>query len=113
MYADISKPPAPLPSPDLQRLENGASFLPPLSRRGKGPGLILLTTPEASDESITITDKAPSPLVKWAEEGYAVVQISGKVLGDVSALDALKQAVKAIEGCEKTEPKGTVGLVGE
>jgi carboxymethylenebutenolidase len=113
MYADITKPPAPLPSPDLQKLAHGIALLPPLSRRGTGPGLILLTTPEATDDSITITDKSPSPLVKWAEEGYAVVQIPDSVLEFVSAEDALKEAVKGLDSCAKCEPKDKVGLVGE
>ncbi|KAG9252967.1 uncharacterized protein F5Z01DRAFT_169635 [Emericellopsis atlantica] len=111
MYADITKPPAPLPSPDLQKLAQGIALLPPLSRRGTGPGLILLTTPEATDEAITITDKSPSPLVKWAEEGYAVVQIPSSILASVSAEDALKEAIEGLGACAKCEPKGKIGLV--
>ena len=112
MYADITKPPAPLPTPNLQKLGHGISLLPPLSRRGTGPGLILLTTQDASDEGITITDKAPSPLVKWAEEGYTVVQIPATTLETLTVEEALAKAVSCIENEANTDPKNKVGLIG-
>jgi carboxymethylenebutenolidase len=55
------------------------SLQPPLSRRGKGPGLILVLDHYALIEwSEGCVD--PPPLQKWAEEGFAVVQVRGQKL---------------------------------
>ncbi len=110
MYADISKPPDALPFPELKVLQPGLSLLAPLSRLGKGPGLILLTTPDSTDESVTISEKAPSPLLKWAEEGYTVIQIPEKVLDVMSMSDALAQALVALERCPQLQ-LGKIGLI--
>ena len=46
----------------------------PLSRRGKGPGLVLVVDYKSVVERQEgILD--PPPLQKWAEEGFAVVQV--------------------------------------
>ncbi|KAJ5570116.1 uncharacterized protein N7459_009546 [Penicillium hispanicum] len=108
MFADITKPPAPLPSIQLAKLRQGASLLYPLSRRGYGPGLIVLH--EDSTDPLAFTEGIPSPLVKWAEEGYAVVQL-GLSAFEGDSREALKEAVEALKECEKCEPKGSVGLV--
>lgn len=116
MFNDISKPPPPLPSPALTALGPGASLLRPLSRRGTGPGIILLTAD--AEDPLAIRDGVPSPLVKWAEEGYTVVEIQARALlradgGDDGAQQVLKSAVEALVGCDKCEPKDKVGLVGQ
>ncbi len=50
------------------------SIQPPLSRRGSGPGLVLVVS---ADLNLSWHEKSldPPPLRKWAEEGYAVAQI--------------------------------------
>lgn len=56
------------------------TFQAPLSRRGHGPGLIIVADHYAAlDKSDTSLD--PPPLVKWAEEGFAValVLVPGRV----------------------------------
>ena len=110
-YADISKPPAPLPSAKLQVLKPGVSLQPPLTRLGSGPGLILFTTDDIYDEEVTQRDDAPTAVLKWAEEGYTVVQISAAAVGKSKIEDLLTEAVKAIERCEACQPKDKVGLV--
>lgn len=105
MYNDISKPPPPLPSIQFTELSPGVGLLLPLSRRGHGPGLVLLV-PDTT-EHLTIAEGVPSPLIKWAEEGYAVVQVEERALGEA----ALKRAIEALSQCDKCEPKGKVGLV--
>lgn len=110
MFNDITKPPPPLPSPDLTEVAPGVSLLRPLSRRGTGPGMILLTADH--EDPLAISDGVPSPLVKWAEEGYAVVEIQARALAAGSA-QLLGSAVEALEGCGECEPKGKVGLVGQ
>lgn len=108
-YNDISQPPPPLPSPNLLELEEGLHLLLPLTRRGYGPGLILLTP--NTDDPLAISEGVPSLLVKWAEEGYAVVGVEERAL-DRGGSRSLKTALIALSNCEKCEPKGKVGLVG-
>lgn len=110
MFNDITKPPPPLPAADLQTLEDGVSFLSPLSRRGHGPGIILLVSD--TDDQMMIADGVPSHLVKWAEEGYATVEIQLKAIKEGKATDVLAKAVEALDSNEKCQPKGKIGIVG-
>ncbi|XWW93355.1 hypothetical protein V2A60_001288 [Cordyceps javanica] len=111
MYADISKPPAPLPSAQLQKLTLGISLQPPLTRRGFGPGLIILTTVHEYDEKVTHRDDAPTPVLKWAEEGYTVVQISAAAIETSNADQVFSVAMDALEKSDTCQPKGNVGVV--
>ena len=114
MFEDITKPPAPLPTPQLETLQPGVSLLPPLLRKGdQGPGLIVLSLDsDSSANPVNISEGVPSPLLKWAEEGYTVVEIKHAALsGDKSALDVLIEAVAALSRCPKCEPKDKIGLV--
>lgn len=108
-YSDISKPAPPLPTTNLKSIGSGVSLLAPLSRRGHGPGIILLV-PDHEDQ-LTISQGVPSLLVKWAEEGFAVVEIQRKALeGDAAA--AVSLAVDGLAGCEACQPKDKIGVVG-
>lgn len=109
-YNDISKPPPPLPSPVLTAVLPGVSLLQPLSRRGTGPGMIILTTDYG--ESLAITDGVPSPLVKWAEEGYTVVEIKAEAL-KAASIDLIRSAIETLYACDVCEPKDKIGLTGE
>lgn len=109
MFNDITKPPPPLPTEELQVLRQGVSILAPLTRRGYGPGIILLV-PD-SDASPKIIEGVPSHLVKWAEEGYTVVEIQQAAL-ETNAGDALSRAVEALNQHGKCEPKQKFGIVG-
>jgi carboxymethylenebutenolidase len=109
MYVDIDKPPPALPTPSLTSVSSGVSLLSPLSRNGTGPGIIILT-PD-SEENVAIKNGVPSPLRKWGEEGYAVIEIQEKALK--TDKDVLKIAIGALSQCDKCEPKGVVGLVGQ
>lgn len=110
-YADITKPPAPLPAAKLQVLKPGVSLQPPLTRLGSGPGLILFTTDDIYDEEVTQRDDAPTAVLKWAEEGYTVVQISAAAVGSSKIENLLTEAVKAIERCDACQPKDKAGVV--
>ncbi|KAJ3959077.1 hypothetical protein N0V92_004318 [Colletotrichum tropicale] len=106
-YADITKPPKPLPQNHLEAVAEGISLLLPLSRRGTGPGLILLVP--SLDKALAIEEGVPSLPVKWAEEGYTVAAIEqGALQGN--ALQALQAATTALKGSDKCEPKDVVGL---
>lgn len=99
-----------LPNAPRAALAPNVSLQPPLSRRGNGPGLIVIDPgydlpdfPSAEPPSTTLD---PAPQYKWAEEGYAVVRImirkdAGE--GDLDLDSALKGglvALKALSECD-------------
>ena len=112
-FTPSTDPAAPLPTPRLQTLRPGLSLLPPLSRRGTGPGLVVVC-PDTED-SLAIVDGVPWLLVKWAEEGYAVVQVQPRAIRDAdgAAEAALRAAYEALVACEECTHESGVGIVGE
>ncbi|KAF5027339.1 hypothetical protein F66182_540 [Fusarium sp. NRRL 66182] len=108
MYADINQPPEPLPTPQLEAIRPGVSLLPPLSRRGHGPGLLVLTP--ASDGLLKIEKGVPSALIKWAEEGYTVAHLDLSAFEDASSQDILLGAIQALNRSDKCD-EGKMGLV--
>lgn len=111
MYADISKPPKALPQPNPQEIQPGLTIQTPLTRCGKGgPGIITIVA-DIADKTRTHLDGAPSLLIKWAEEGFAVAEIQTSALRADGGL--LQQAVNALRRCEKCEGTERIGLVGE
>ncbi len=77
--APITPPPsrgAPVSYPEPQQVSPHILFQAPLSRRGHGPGLILVLDHYAQLTESEGNGDLP-PLRKWAEEGFAVVQVSG------------------------------------
>lgn len=63
-------------------------------------------------DSLAITDGVPSPLVKWAEEGYTIVEIKTEALKSGDG-DAIRSAIEILYGCDVCEPKDKIGLTGE
>ncbi|KAF3389893.1 hypothetical protein DPV78_011658 [Talaromyces pinophilus] len=106
MYVDISKPPPPLPVPRCTTISPGVCLLQPLSHRGTGPGMIIVV-PNSTQTNLSIIDGVPSPLIKWAEESYTVVEIEE----GITSADILQRAIKAISESESCVPKEKVGLV--
>lgn len=107
MFADISQPPKALPQADRKEVSQGITLLPPLSRRGNGPGLIVLVA-EASDVLIH-EGGVPSQLNKWAEEGFTVAQIDKSAWGEGKT--PLADAIAALKSCDKFEDSEKIGLV--
>lgn len=112
-----AKPSTPLSSiapiyPKSQQISPHLILQPPLSRCGKGPGLVLILDHyaliEASEKHLD-----PPPLQKWAEEGFAVVQVlvPGKV--EDGGEFPLGRALEALKGCEKCDYGKGVGVVCE
>ncbi|KAI1821629.1 hypothetical protein F4861DRAFT_451251 [Xylaria intraflava] len=115
--------PVPLPSAPLVHLADNATLQPPLTRRGYGPGLILITPGEppartSQDEGPGNGGKYgavdPPPQKKWAEEGYAVVKLdlshgSHPAGSDVKA--ALDGAINALEKLETCNVKDQFALI--
>lgn len=108
MYADITQPPPPLPEPQLSDVRPGISILAPLSRRGHGPGLIILV-PDFTPQ-LKIIEGVPSQILKWAEEGYTVVEIQASALA--AGVDAIASALDALQSHEKCDSHRAVGLIG-
>lgn len=98
-----------LPSPQLAEVGTGLSRLLPLSRKGVGPGMIILV-PD-TDKSLAIENGVPSPLIKWGEEGYTVIQVQASALAAYDAKSLLEKAIQALAECDKCEPKRSIGLV--
>ncbi|KAF2757412.1 NTF2-like protein [Pseudovirgaria hyperparasitica] len=102
----------PLPVPKLKEVSNGLSLLQPLSRKGSGPGVIVLTeTLEDAlpGDNVAIKHGVPSVPIKWAEEGYTVIEITEAAFA--SSKDPFVSAIDALEKEEKCEPNGSIGLV--
>ncbi|KIX00867.1 uncharacterized protein Z518_09932 [Rhinocladiella mackenziei CBS 650.93] len=104
-----------LPTADISSLGEHISLLPPLSRRGYGPGLILILpewTPTYSQGGAVCEDGVPPPLLKWAEEGFAVVEIREPAFKEQSVeKEVLEKAVTALEACEQCRAEGGIGLI--
>ena len=95
--------PVQLPSAKAFDVADGITVQPPLSRRGHGPGLIILVP---SDLDLNGHSKTldPPPLQKWAEEGYAVVQITVESGGDMeSKWDKALPALLMLKECDSDE----------
>lgn len=105
MFKASSEPPTPLPSIQFEELAPGVGLLLPLSRRGHGPGLIILT-PDTTTH-LNIIEAVPSPLIKWAEEGYAVVEIQQQALSAA----VIKQAIEALSRCDRCDANSKIGLI--
>jgi carboxymethylenebutenolidase len=101
----------PLPSAQPIEYKDKLTVLPPLSRRGTGPGLIVIV-PEAGSLPVPLNAKiengVPSVLTKWAEEGYAVVELQA---GIQSLKAVISSALEQLRGCAACKPKESVGLV--
>ena len=107
--------PVPLPNAALIRINSDIVLQPPLSRRGTGPGIIIFLPDPAhvdlADQSIA-KSLDPDPITKWAEEGFAVVAITGS--DEVpSAAQALGEAVEALQALEQVDIKQKFAVIGE
>ena len=71
---DSHAPTSQRPSAPRVQVTQELSIQPPLSRRGSGPGLVLVVS-AALDLSRHEKTLDPPPQQKWVEEGYAVAQI--------------------------------------
>lgn len=98
--------PLPVPPMKPEQIAEGVTLIRPLSRKGVGPGIILLVPDQQSDTPIEIENGIPSVRMKWAEEGYCVVEIRPQ-----ASSSALKTAVGKLDACQECEPKEKMGLV--
>ncbi|KAK1755483.1 hypothetical protein QBC47DRAFT_380509 [Echria macrotheca] len=107
--ATSSDPIPPLPSATPVSVTADITIHPPLSRRGTGPGLLLVVS---SDLDLSSHEKSldPPPLQKWAEESFAVAQIT--VGDDASGLsEQLAVALAELKKLPECESADKVAVV--
>jgi hypothetical protein len=106
---DVKRGVASTSIPPPQQITAHLTLQPPLSRRGHGPGLILVVDHyallEPRDGCLD-----PPPIVKWAEEGFAVAQVlvPGKV--DDGGEFPLARAVEGLRGMRECDCDGDEGF---
>ncbi|KAE8152845.1 hypothetical protein BDV25DRAFT_127708 [Aspergillus avenaceus] len=93
---------------ETQQILEDILLQPPLSRCGRGPGLVIIRPVGYAEYQRGNTSLDPEPVLKWAEESYAVVQVSLGDVGDVLGL--VRRGIEALRGSEGCD-KGEVGLL--
>ncbi|KAI1463744.1 carboxymethylenebutenolidase [Daldinia caldariorum] len=86
---------------------------PPLSRRGHGPGLLLLLDAELDLRKHERT-LDPPPLHKWAEEGFAVAQLRITKSDAISIRDGIRSALSALlelPSCDQAKKIGVIAYI--
>ena len=105
--------PVPLPSAQRVQLAQNVILQPPLSRRGKGPALLIITPSEYTGRSADDSRKTldPEPLKKWAEEGFSVVEV--KVGLDFQTfVDGCETGIQALKSLPECTFDGKVAVIG-
>ncbi|KAF2186980.1 carboxymethylenebutenolidase [Zopfia rhizophila CBS 207.26] len=99
-----------LPSAPPKELSPHLTIQPPLSRRGHGPGLILVIDHYAP---LSRSDKTldPPPLQKWAEEGFAVAQIMVPGKPEEFPLAKAVDALRELKECDDEEGFGLISYL--
>lgn len=70
---------------------------------------MIIVVPDSTQSNLSIIDGVPSPLIKWAEESYTVVEIQESAL----SADILQRAIEAVFESASCVTKEKVGLVGK
>ncbi|KAL1982583.1 hypothetical protein VTN96DRAFT_1169 [Rasamsonia emersonii] len=104
----MDETPVPLPSAAAVTLAPNITLQPPLSRRGHGPGLLLVLPADYEEYKSRNETLDPDPRQKWAEEGYAVVQITGH---DEDLAIAFKRGLDALVELPECDVKDKFGLI--
>lgn len=99
-----------IPSAPPQELSPHLTLQPPLSRRGSGPGLILVVD-HYSELDVSEKSLDPPPMQKWAEEGFAVVQLKVPGRNGDGGEFPLDRAIEALKGCEHCIWGDGIGLI--
>ncbi|PLB44945.1 LEA domain protein [Aspergillus steynii IBT 23096] len=88
-------------------LESGVFLFPPLSHKGKGPGMIIIVPDNPLNQLVQING-IPSPSLKWAKEGYTVLEIQESAIDRGYVLD---QAIATFAQHDRCTPHDLIGLV--
>ncbi|KAI1206653.1 uncharacterized protein F4807DRAFT_437728 [Annulohypoxylon truncatum] len=91
-------------------MDSRLTITPPLSRRGHGPGLLLLV-----DEGLDLRRHKktldPPPLLKWAEEGFAVAQLRAAASNKDFIRDGLRLALSELSGSSSCDQSERIGIM--
>lgn len=104
-----------LPSAPAMEITAGVILQPPLSRCGRGPGLVLVRAASHAEPQANNHTLDPEPLQKWAEESFAVAQItfdSESSASATSVFDLLREASQALASLTECDKKDSFGLLG-
>lgn len=101
----------PLPNAQPVKLAPNLTIHAPLSRKGYGPGVLIVRSSVSSDQRNAEKTLDPEPLQKWAEEGFVSVEV--EVSEDLQSMQEIfHQALSALETHEKCDKKSRYGLIG-
>ncbi|KAL5355033.1 hypothetical protein BJX96DRAFT_161498 [Aspergillus floccosus] len=103
-----------LPNAPVIPLGDHILVQPPLSRCGHGPGLILIRPRIFADCQQKNTSLDPEPLKKWAEESYAVAQVTldPETSGNETRMvELVRTAVEGLVAREECDRKDAFGLL--
>ncbi|KAE9365592.1 hypothetical protein N431DRAFT_353906 [Stipitochalara longipes BDJ] len=92
------------------RLSDNITLQTPLSRFGKGPGIILLISKDYTSRASTDISKTldPEPQQKWAEEGFAVVEVKY----DAETIEEdFRTGIAALKKLPESAAYSTVGVI--
>jgi carboxymethylenebutenolidase len=94
-----------------RHMADNVSLQNPLSRYGKGPGLLLLVPKDYKSRSSTDITKTldPEPQQKWAEEGFAVVEVK---VDPATVEEDCKVGIEALKNLPQCSSYTTVGVIG-
>jgi carboxymethylenebutenolidase len=111
-----------LPSAKPMPLAANVALQRPLSRLGKGPGLLILVPSEYEGRKRGSKHTLdPEPLQKWAEEGFTVAEIkicdsnSEPPDGSEGALSvhaAIEHSLKTLQTLPECTFQGQIGVIG-
>ncbi len=106
--------PVALPEAPLVRLSPNAVLQPPRTRRGTGPGMIVILPPSSAVKPSTRAEKPldPEPVLKCAEEGFAVVGVTPFSEG-WSISEAISQGVDALLDLQELDTKDKFAVTGQ
>jgi hypothetical protein len=93
------------------RLADNVTLQTPLSRYGKGPGLLLLVPKDYKSRPSTDVTKTldPEPQQKWAEEGFTVVEVK---VDPTTVEGDFKIGIEALKNLPQCSSYTTVGVIG-
>ncbi|KAG5727740.1 hypothetical protein E4T56_gene20784 [Termitomyces sp. T112] len=107
-----SEQPVFLPSAPLVVINETEAVQPPLTRRGTGPGIVLVL-PHFKDLDIRKKGAKPldpEPVQKWAEEGFAVAAIT-RTSSDWSFKNSFKRSVDVLLGLKELDTRDKFAVV--
>jgi carboxymethylenebutenolidase len=115
-YYDPTSPneqPLPIPAEETINVIPGITLLPPRTRRGYGPGMIMFLPPLGLPTENCPTPLDPPPPTKWAEEGFAILAAIVDNGDDAASVKrVLEIGAKALLEREDVDVRDKIGILG-